>query len=248
MEHSQETTQPKAASSGLGAFFEGRELKTFFSNYLITIAIIEGLIFLVAFISGLSSPEGVFPWKAFIFASFAAPLALTFVFAVIVLTFNRYLLHVKGPAEPVVDCRRTSEEGRAERFLSLIQQVPFLLGLLLLLIACWIGYNMDAILAFMTRVGESTARYLLISLGAILAVAVLCFLVWLILSYRLRQKRISHQQKYRQDVMERLGLVILEDNTVLDRNGQPVHTPQPQNLPLDQNSEDIRLLPRINRD
>jgi hypothetical protein len=248
MDQAQDTSQQKAAQSGLGAFFEGRELKTFFSNYLMTIAIIEGLIFLVAFISGLSSPESTFPWKAFIFASFAAPLALTFIFAVVVQTFNRYLLHTEHPAELAPQTERSPEQGRAGRFLALIQQVPFLLSLLLLLVACWIGYNMDAIMAFVARAGESTARYLLITLGLVVGVAGMSILTWLGLSYRLRRKKIEQQQKYRQEVMERLGLVILEDNTVLDRQGRPVHRPQMQDRAKSQDSDDIPILPRIGRD
>ncbi|WP_305044875.1 hypothetical protein [Geoalkalibacter sp.] len=247
MEHLPPESPKPAAKSGLGGLFEGKELKSFFGNYLITVAVIEGLIFFVCFVTGLASEDRIFPWKAYIFASFAAPLALTFVFAVIVLTFNRYLLHAAPRRVDPPVAAAPAAEGKAGQFLSFIQQVPFLLSLLLLLVACWIGYNMDVILLYLARAGESTARYFLLSFATVLGVAALCTILWLVLSFILRQKKITQQQKYRQDVMERLGLVILDDNTVLDRDGRPVHTPDPQRLDKG-NSEDMRLLPRIGRD
>lgn len=247
MEHpSQDSSQTNPRAPGLGGLFQGAELKTFFTNYLITVVVVEGLIFFVCFVSGLASADKQFPWKAYIFASFAAPLALTFVFAIIVLTFNRYLLqaslHTKPEERPAPPA-----DGKGARFLSLIQQMPFLLSLLLLLAACWIGYNMDLIALYLARAGETTARYFLLTFTTLLGTVAACILAWLILNFALRQKKIKQQQQYRQDVMERLGLVILDDNTVLDRDGRPVHAPGNAQLQK-QDSEEIRLLPRIGRD
>ncbi|KIH75679.1 hypothetical protein SAMN05660860_03072 [Geoalkalibacter ferrihydriticus] len=246
MDHSPQDCSKSEIRPGLGGLFQGKELKTFFINYLVTVVVVEGLIFFVCFVSGLAATEGQFPWKAYIFASFAAPLALTFIFAVIVLTFNRYLLQAPLRSESQQKSDH-SDQGKAGQFLAFTQQMPFLLSLLLLLAACWIGYNMDMIALYLARAGETTARYFLLTFTAVLGAVALCILAWLILNFVLRQKKIKQQQQYRREVMERLGLVILDDNTVLDREGRPVHCPGEAKLP-NQDTEEIRLLPRISRD
>ncbi len=235
---------------GVGGVFGRRELKSFFVNYLVTILVVEGLIFFVCFVTALSSAQALFPWKAFVFAAFTAPIAITFVFAIIILTFNRYIF--RAPDQQVAATGSTPGQGQEDkigRFLHLIQQTPFLLSLLLLIVACWVGYNMDAIALFAARAGEGVLRYFMISLVVMLGVVTVFGLLWLVLSYRLRQQKMASQQRYRQEVMERLGLVILDDNTVLDREGNPMHATASEKEPgRVRQDEEIRLLPRLGRD
>jgi hypothetical protein len=61
----------------------------------------------------------------------------------------------------------------------------------------------------------------------------------------------TSQQRYRQDVMDRFGLVILDDNTVLDREGNQVQLSDGRGKNPGDGSgdnQDIRLLPRFNRE
>jgi hypothetical protein len=243
--------QDARSADGVGGVFGRSEIKTFFVNYLVTILVVEGLIFFVCFINTLAGEQGIFPWKAFIFASFTAPIAITFIFAIIVLTFNRYIFRAPDQQFATSSPLAESEDGRIYKFLNLTQRVPFLLSLLLLIVACWVGFNMDIIAAYMARAGESAVRYFVIAFSVILGVATIFAILWLVLSYRLRMRRMTSQQRYRQDVMDRFGLVILDDNTVLDREGNQVLLSDGRGKNPGDGSgdnQDIRLLPRFNRE
>lgn len=79
--------------SGLAASFEDAEVKKLFFSFLITILSIEGVVFFLCYINLLVNENGVFPWKPYLFASFIAPVAVTFVFGLIVLIFNRFFFN-----------------------------------------------------------------------------------------------------------------------------------------------------------
>ena len=75
---------------GVASTFDRRGLNNFFVNYLTTMMVIEGLIFFFCFVNHLATESSVFPWKPYLFATFIAPIAITFVFGLIILTFNKY--------------------------------------------------------------------------------------------------------------------------------------------------------------
>lgn len=215
--------EPPAGKKPLGVAgtFGPTELKHLFGNYLTTMLLVEGLIFLVAFIFRLSGEAAVFPWRPYIFASFAAPLAITFVFGVIIKTFNRYLYRTPNEAGPEPTANGDFlATGRIPRALGLLHQVPFLLSLLLLLLALFGLYHAGDIALFLAQVGEQALRYILWALGVLLAVAALGGLIWMLLSYRLRKAKLASEYQYRREVMERTGVVILSDGWVVDREGR----------------------------
>jgi hypothetical protein len=225
---------------GVAGSFGAAELKTFFVNYLTSMLVVEGLIFFVAFVYRLSGEAAVFPWRPYIFASFAVPLAITFVFGVILKTFNRYLHRTPleaGPQPPEGELLAT---GRLPRALGLLHQVPFLLSLLLLLLLLFALYHAGAIALFLTQVGEQALRYILLALGVVLAVAALGGLIWMLLSYRLRKARLESEYRYRREVMERTGLVILGEDRVVDREGRLLG---PGGAPAVEGREQTLILP-----
>lgn len=218
--------RPEQASSGtkplgVAGTFGPIELKHLFANYLTTMLLVEGLIFLVAFIFRLSGEAAVFPWRPYIFASFAAPLAITFVFGVIIKTFNRYLYRTPNEAGPEPsESGDFLANGRIPRALGLLHQVPFLLSLLLLLLLLLGLYHAGEIAQFLAQVGEQALRYILLSLGVLLGVAAIGGLIWMLLSYRLRKVKLANEYQYRREVMERTGFVILGDDKVVDQQGR----------------------------
>lgn len=211
---------------GIANLFDKAELKSFILNYLIILVVVEGLIFFVSFIVHLSASEAGFPWRPYIFASFIAPVAITFMFGVVVLFFNKYLYEYSHTPDHNKDMvgfgGDLSAPSKLQMALHFTRQVPFLLGLLLLVLASGIIYKIDDILVFIGHAGERAAFYLLIALGVLLAVAAVFGMVWMYLSYRLRREKLNYQYQYRKDVAERLGLVILDDNSVFDREGKAI--------------------------
>lgn len=216
---------PEEKLKGIANLFEKAELKSFILNYLIILMVVEGMIFFVSFVVHLSAVDAGFPWRPFIFAAFIAPVAITFMFGIVVLFFNKYLYEYShSPGKDLAGFGGDlSSPSKLQMALNITRQVPFLLGLLLLVLASGIIYKIDDILIFIGHAGERAAFYLLISLGVLLAVAAVFGMVWMYLSYKLRREKLNHQYQYRRDVAERLGLVILDDNSVFDREGKSIN-------------------------
>ena len=236
---------------GIANLFDKTELKSFILNYLIILMVIEGLIFFVCFVIHLSSPDASFPWRPYIFASFIAPVAITFMFGVVILFFNKYLYDYSHSTSKELASGfggDLSSPSKLQVALNITRQVPFLLGLLMLVLAAGIIYKIDDILIFIGHAGERAAFYLLASLGVLLGVAAIFAMVWMYLSYRLRREKLNHQYQYRRDVAERLGLVILDDNSVFDREGKSISLDNSTKQITDKPHEDdqsITLIPTL---
>lgn len=217
------STSTAAQRRGIAAMFEKEELKDLFIKYLILIGVIEGFIFFVSFLSQLGPENTPFPWKSYFFAAFIIPLTITFLLGVIVLGFDRYLYgHQPSSSDGSLGLSPSEHQGRVQRFhafIYVIRQMPFLMGLLMLVVLSGVVYKLDGILAVIGHVGEQTAYYLLISLAVLLAVSVVVGLVWMFMSYNLRKKSMEYHYKYKKDVVDKTGLIILEDNRVMDQQG-----------------------------
>jgi uncharacterized membrane protein YidH (DUF202 family) len=102
--------------------------------------------------------------------------------------------------------------------LAWFRKVPFPGLLLLLAFGVGFFYKLDIIVATIGSVGEKSARILLTSLGVILLLVSVFGLILIVLNYRLRKSQMDYQ--YKGQVAERFGLVILDDNTVLNSSGK----------------------------
>ncbi|WP_321370586.1 hypothetical protein [uncultured Desulfuromusa sp.] len=247
-ENQQERSENKP--SGLAASFEAAEVKKLFFSFLITILSIEGVVFFLCYINLLVNENGVFPWKPYLFASFIAPVAVTFVFGLIVLIFNRFFFN---QAPPVVEFQRGVTPifgvGKGEKialFFQVIHRLPLLLSLLLLIAATALAYKLDAIVLFMAQVGVSTARYLFFTLIGLLVVSAIGIAVWMILSYRLRQKTLQSGHDYRMQLMEQFGMVLLEDGTMINKEGQVVYQQEDStSISYHDDVEDVQMIEEI---
>ena len=228
---------------GIASLFSRLEIKSFLKNYLIFIGIVEAVIFFVSFIGQLGPESRAFPWKSYFFAAFIIPVAITFLLGIFVVGFNKYLyghnpLYRKDAFED--DPEAGGAVSRIQTFLRMAQQLPFMLTLLLLCLGAGIVYKLDAIFAFLARAGEKSAQYLLVSLGVLLAVGAVFGVIWMILNYRLQRQAIRYRHQYKKEVVERMGLLILEDDTVIDKEGQVISEARSEN-----SEPDTVLLPPV---
>ncbi len=223
---SRRTSKPKnQAAVGVASTFDSKELKTFFVNYLTTMLVIEGLIFFFCFVNHLATGSDVFPWKPYLFATFITPIAITFVFGLIILTFNKYFFKnaVDDPPEGPFAGISVNKGDRLATFFQVVHRLPFLLSLLLLIAATAIAYKMDAIVLFAAQAGATTAQYLFFTLVGILVAIALGIASWMILSYRLRHKTLTTDHQYKMQLMEQFGMVMMDDGTMLNKNGEIVY-------------------------
>ncbi|NLI34259.1 MAG: hypothetical protein GX422_15980 [Deltaproteobacteria bacterium] len=218
---------------GIAALFDDMEKKQLFKKYLFFLLWVEVGIFAFCWLYQLGDGitthpdhgETTFPWKVYFLVAFLAPVAITFLVGVIIVGFNKYFGEHENqpqnsPAQEEIDLP-LDRSGRAYKFLRTVdwlQKLPFLSLLLLLAIAVGFCYQLDSILGFFGSVGEKSVKILLFSLAALVLLAAGFVFMLIILNYRLRKRSMEYQ--YRSNVAERFGLIILEDNTVINGEGK----------------------------
>ncbi len=236
------SAKKKDKFSGVAGLFDSVELKSFFINYLYFIIGVEIIIFLVSFLGNLGPSKGPFPWKFYFYVAFVAPVAITFLLGVFILAFNQYLfgnriLKTEGDDPSEEDIEQKGQMLKIGSFLSNMRQVPFLPMLFLLIAGAVLVYKMDAIFLFMINAGEKVISYILIAAGVLLVAGLIIGLIWVVTNYKLSKKHMEHEYKYRNEVMEKLGFLILEDDTVIDKNGKTVNQ---KFLPPSETEESLR--------
>ena len=239
---------------GVASTFDSKGLNHFFVNYLTSMLVIEGLIFFFCFINHLATDSPEFPWKNYLFATFVTPIAITFVFGLIILTFNKYFFKgaVEEPDPNGAFYSGTSlrKGDRLESFFQVVHRLPFLFSLLLLIAATAIAYKMDDIVLYAAQAGAATAQYLFITLVAVMAVVSLGIFAWMFLSYRLRQKTLATSHQYKMQLMDQFGMVQLDDGTMLNRNGDIVYQ---QDVATaigyeDLDEEEVQMIEEVNKE
>lgn len=245
--------QAAAKTPGLADTFESEDVKKLFFNYLIGILCIEGLILFLSYVNLLATDSSHFPWKEYLFATFIAPIAATFIFGLILLIFNRFFFN---EAPPSIEHSRLSSPGfglgKGERialFFQIVHRLPVLLSMFLLIIATGIAYKLDAIVIYMAQVGATTARYLFFALIGLLVAAAIGIVIWMFLGYRLRHKSMQSGHQYRMQLMEQFGMVLLDDGTMINKDGDIVYQQDAATqISYSDQAEDVQLIEEVSDD
>lgn len=225
MQESQKN-QSGGKRKGVASLFDDYEIKDLFRRYIQLLIVVEVLIFLVCWVYQLGIDEVAvtgkpvdvpFPWRAYFLTSFSAPVAVTFLVGIVVVAFNSFLYGQRGG--PVF--KENPAAGAAGKFAKVANfcfQLPFLLTLLLFGIFMGVVYNLGTIMDYLARFGEAAARIVLIGLGCVLVAGTIFGVVRMVLNYKLRKKNMEYD--YKREVMERLGIAILDERTMVDSQGK----------------------------
>jgi hypothetical protein len=184
-------------------FWDPLERRYVFNSFLVVVALVEILIFGVTVIwhlagALLEGPEQAapFPWMAYLFVAFAAPLAMLFIFGVIVRGFQAL-----GPeAEAGAGQPGPGKPGRLHLRFQFFLGLAAFLGLLSL---WFFGRQVLNLLALFIKGLGLGGAYLLVAVVALLA---LYLPLRLILKYRLQKKALEYQ--YLAYLAEHHGVVI----------------------------------------
>ena len=210
---------------GIASLLESTEIKDYFNTFLVLIGGVEFVIFVAHFIGAVGPNKEPFPWKQYFFISFIAPVVLIFVIGLIVIGFNYYiygkqespLFHEKSPLVGT----KMKRFGHSFNFLlSVMQQVPILVAMIILGLGSVVLYKFDVVLQVLGQVGEKTAFYLLIILCACVGGGLIYLLFCLYWKFKLHRYEIQQQWEYRKKVIETSGLIILDNNTVVNGDGK----------------------------
>lgn len=218
---------PENGLRGIAALFNDIERKEIFRKYLYFLGWVEALILLTCWlyqIGDSGNPESTFPWRLYFIIAFLAPVAISFLVGIIIVGFNKYFAE-SGPADqPGTGEQESSREAgsgkihQINRVVTLVQRLPFLALLLLLALSVGFFYKLDVIVSLVGSVGEKSVKVFLVSGAVILVLASMFALILVFLNYRLRRKSMEYQ--YKSQVAERFGLIILDDNTVMNSQGK----------------------------
>ncbi len=186
-------------------FYDPLEKRYVFNSFLVVVALVEVLILVFTLICRIDF-EGIFaeqartpvafPWTAYLLASFIAPIALLFLFGIIIQGFE---ILCQAPAQTP-----ESVHGLGRR----LWPLWYLLGLL-------------AFMASLAFLGQGKAVFALIAGGikgmglggsylliALLALALLYLPLRLVLSYRLEKKAMEYQ--YLLYLAQRHGVMVID--------------------------------------
>lgn len=202
--------------SKIASYFTKADRKKLFFDYLKLIGILEIIIFIVVVLWASDDKyhrvQSAFPWREYVFVAFAFPIVVTFLMGVIVTGFNRFL---GEPEEPVA--AGDDPGNQLEAMILQLKRLPYLAVLFLLLVTVLALYNMDHIMVWLSSLGSNTFLFLSYVLAGLGLIVVIYLMFFLFFKYRLNQRHLKYQ--YYTDISERHGLIILDDRTVLHKNG-----------------------------
>ena len=217
-----------------GPLFSHAERKQILKKYIIFLGWMEILIFIVCWLYQLGHQgydrygpvEILFPWNTYFLIAFLTPVAITFLLGVVLIGFNKYIVNpgeVEDGDTPEQALKDALDGGGKRRYrlislLAFMRKLPFLLLLLILAAAAGVVYKLDAIIEFASRVGQKTVEIGLIVGAVLLGVGTVVGIIVLVLNYKLRKRSMDLQ--YRSEVAERFGIILLDDNTVLNHEGK----------------------------
>lgn len=230
---SNSTAAPDRPLRGIAALFTDEERKALFRKYIKFLLWIEAAILVSCWLYQLGDRghdnfgpiEVPFPWKVYFLVAFLAPVAISFLVGTVIVGFNRYFGDSHSEGEGGMDGvgypGMEAGRGRVQQMKHLmawVQRLPFLALLLLLCLGALFIYKLDAFLSFLAVFGQRSGNALLTAAVVILVIGCLFALLLIVLNYRLRKRSMDYQ--YKSEMAERFGLIILEDNTVLNGQGK----------------------------
>ena len=212
---------------GIATILEKQEIKEYFNAFCILIGCIELVIFLAHFIGSIGPAKSPFPWQQYFFISFISPLVILIIVGLIVVGFNYYVfgddLSSKGVEQPPFSDATGARLGHSiSHFFLAIRQVPVIVGFFVLSLSAIVLYRFDMILRFIGDVGEKTAFYGFVVLSVVAGGALIFLLFWLFWDFRLHKYKLEKQWEFKKQVMDKTGLIILDNNMVLNEEGKAV--------------------------
>jgi hypothetical protein len=184
-------------------FYDPLEKRYVFNSFLVVVALVEVLILVFTLIwqmdEGIFTGEPkviLFPWKPYLLAAFVAPIALLFLFGVIIQGFEFF-----GQEPP-------EAPGPAKGWGARLRRIRYLLGLLAFIILVIFLVQGRAALTLVTATVKFIGLGGAYGLVGLLALALLYLPLRLWLRYRLQKQAMEYQ--YLLTLAERHGVVVVD--------------------------------------
>lgn len=211
---------------GIAKFFKEYELKNLFLRYIQLIIAVEIIILIMVLTGYAASKAQSFPTKLYLFLAFGVPLAITFLLGAVIQAFGKFIYGDK------ISSKEQEEDGNTimsaptrwigQGLWSAVTDAPYLVKMVLFLASIFFLFKLEDILGFFIRAGGQAFDSLILIGGFLIGGATILGLFWMLAVFRLKNKQMDYHHQYRSDILERLELMVLDDETVVDKSGNIV--------------------------
>ncbi len=213
----------KGKFDGIANFFKESELKNLFLKYIQLIIVVEIVILIIMSAGYAANRDEPFPTKLYLFLAFGVPVAITFLLGTVIQAFGKYIygdrLSHSGDQEDGESTTHISSDATRYMLWGKINSAPYLIKILLFLIAVIFLFKLENMLGFIARTGSQAFDSLILVAVAVISGATLIGLIWMLAAFRLRNKQMDYHHQYRKEILDRLELMVLDNETIVDKKG-----------------------------
>jgi len=212
----------KGKFDGIANFFKESELKNLFLKYIQLIIVVEIVILIMMLAGYAANRNEPFPTKLYLFLAFGVPVAITFILGTVIQAFGKYIYGDKlSQSDHQEDGENTSQIPLDTRNMlwGKINNAPYLIKILLFLVAVVFLFKLENMLGFIARTGSQALDSLILIFVALISGATLTGLIWMLAAFRLRNKQMDYHHQYRKEILDRLELMVLDNETIVDKKG-----------------------------
>jgi hypothetical protein len=214
----------KQKLAGIAGLFNESELKNIFLKYVQFIIVVEIIILMMMMAGYAANKPAPFPTKLYLFLAFGVPLAITFLLGAIIQAFGKYVYgdQTSGLDKQNNGIAQLSSNSTMNLLWGSLKAAPYLAKLVLFLIALVVLFYLEDMLGFMAKASTQAFDSLIIVILVLIGGATLFGLCWVYALYRLKSKQMDYHQQYRKKILEKLELMVLDDDTIVDKKGNLV--------------------------
>jgi hypothetical protein len=206
---------------GIAGLFNESELKNIFLKYIQFIIVVEIIILMMMLAGYAANRPAPFPTKLYLFLGFGVPLAITFLLGAMIQAFGKYVYgdRTSGLDKQNNGIAQLSSNPTMNLLWGSLKAAPYLAKLVLFLMALSLVFYLEDMLGFMAKAGTQAFDSLIMVIIVLICGATLFGLFWAYALYRLKSKQMDYHQHYRKEILERLELMVLDDDTIVDKKG-----------------------------
>lgn len=215
---------------GIAGFFSETQIRDLFVRYLSLIIVVEIFLLLIMLCGSVAVYKQPFPIKLYLILALSIPLGMTFLLGVFVMAFNKFIFekNKSGDAnEMQKHGGQTAWFSKSDLLFERIHKIPFIVKIFMTLLIIPVLFKLDDIIGFYAGIGAQTVRYLAIAVIVLIGTTAIFGTIWMVMSFRLKKRQMDYEYRYRKDVMDKLELMVLDNDTIVDRNGKVISIKKP---------------------
>jgi hypothetical protein len=216
---------------GIAKYFSEGQIRDFFIRYVSLIIVVEIFLLLIMLCGSVAIYKQSFPIKMYLTLALSLPLGITFLLGTFVIAFNKFVFDKADTSDDDTDKAQGAQGAwfsKGDIFLNKIHKIPFIVKLFLTALMIPVLFKLDDIIGYFTGIGAQAVRHLMMVAIALIGAAAIIGITWMVVNFRLKKKQMDYEYRYRKDIMDKLELMVLNNDTLVDRNGNVISIKAPE--------------------